>query len=479
MSASAPGFAMAYATAEAGGEPVDVVLEVGGAITGRVVDAGGSPVEEARITAEAGDRARGPGGFHSARADEGDGSFLMPDVAPGTYDLGVEASVLGEAARAGVRVAAGRTTDVGTIALARGGTLQGVVVDAEGRGIPGATVHADRDANRRTNLLQTQTGSTGAFELSGLPMGPVQVSARHPSYAASVPVVAEVDPEKEAPPSASSSRAVGASRGGRCTGTDGRSPAAACTRGRSTENVGRRVGGRSPRRGWLVRDGAHPCRKDEARSHGLHAVEPDGLRDGRRKHPDDRRLARSGCSRRGSGLRRSGAARRGGVGPGDRGGQPEAGVLVGVIEYQGGSVMAWVGPPAARSLDPSGPPPLNAVTREDGGYELLVFTPGRAFVQMRSGGQEHPGRDVEFPDAERYPLDLEIGGVTVSGLVVDRETGEPVPEAYVSLRPRKVRRRRRAAAPSAGQTGGSPSRRSPASIASPRGRTTASPRRFP
>jgi hypothetical protein len=41
-----------------------------------------------------------------------------------------------------------------------------------------------------------------------------------------------------------------------------------------------------------------------------------------------------------------------------RGGQPEAGVLVGVIGAQGGSVMAWVGPPAARSLDPSGPPPL-------------------------------------------------------------------------------------------------------------------------
>ena len=83
-------------------------------------------------------------------------------MAAGAYDLGVEASGLGEAARSGVRVVAGRTTDVGTIALARGGTVQGVVVDAEGRGIPGATVHAERDANRRTSQLETQTGSTGA-----------------------------------------------------------------------------------------------------------------------------------------------------------------------------------------------------------------------------------------------------------------------------------------------------------------------------
>ena len=388
------------------------------------------------MTAQADDRARGPGRFHSARADEGDGRFLISDVAPGAYDLGVQASGRGEAARAGVRVAAGRTTDVGTIALARGGTVQGVVVDAEGRGIPGATVHADRDANRRTNHLQTQTGSTGAFELSGVPIGPVHVSARHSSYAASAPVVAEVDPEKEAPPVR-----IVLARGGRIEG-------------RALHRDGRPfTAGRV--HAWPLDGRASGGGSEAAPIDGDGSFVMEHIPAGRMKldlmafTPSSPMVSGLG----GGNILTTVASREVDVRDGEaisvdvalrdvvvsgrvtRGGQPEAGVLVGVIGAQGGSVMAWVGPPAARSLDPSGPPPLNAVTREDGSYELLVFMPGRAFVQMRSGDQEHPGRDVEIPDAERYPLDLEIGGVTVSGLVVDRETGEPVPEAHVSLRP--------------------------------------------
>ena len=479
VSASAPGYATAYATAEAGGEPVDLVMDVGGAIAGRVVDAEGAPVEEARVTAQADDRARGPGGYHSARADEGDGRFLLPDVAPGAYDLGVQASGRGEAARSGVRVVAGRTTDVGTIALARGGTVQGVVVDAEGRGIPGATVHADRDANRRTSQLETQTGSTGAFELSGVPIGPVHVVARHPSYAISSPVVAEVDPEKETPPVR-----IVLARGGRIEGRALHRDGRPFTGGRvhAWPLDGRASGG-----GWE----AAPLDAD-----GSFVMEhvPAG-----RMKLDLMAFTPSSPMVSGMGggnilttvASREVEVRDGETAPVDlalrdvvvsgrvtRGGQPEAGVLVGVMSGQGSSVMAWVGPPAARAVAPSGPPPLNAVTREDGAYELLVFTPGRAFVEMQSGGQHHAGREVEIPDADRFVLDLEIAGATVAGVVVDRETGEPVPEASCRCAPRKGRRRR-AAAPSAGRTGGSPSRRSPGSTASWRGRATASPRPFP
>jgi hypothetical protein len=48
--------------------------------------------------------------------------------------------------------------------------------------------------------------------------------------------------------------------------------------------------------------------------------------------------------------------------------------------------------------------------------------------------QSYPGRDVEIPDAERYELDLELGETTVSGIVVDRDTGAPATEASVGLR---------------------------------------------
>ena len=52
---------------------------------------------------------------------------------------------------------------------------------------------------------------------------------------------------------------------------------------------------------------------------------------------------------------------------------------------------------------------------------------------MQGSGQGYPGRQVEIPDVDRFELDLEIGGATVSGIVVDRDEGSPVPEASVGL----------------------------------------------
>ena len=151
----------------------------------------------------------------------------------------------------GVRVAAGRTTDVGTITLGRGGVVQGVVVDAEGNGIPGATVSAERDANRRRGQVETQTGSTGAFELQGVPVGPVYVSARHPAYAAAPAVATTVDPDKEPVPVR-----IVLARGGRLEGRalfrDGR----AFVGGRVERLLHRR-----PRRGHAVGDGGHRRRR--------------------------------------------------------------------------------------------------------------------------------------------------------------------------------------------------------------------------
>jgi hypothetical protein len=49
-------------------------------------------------------------------------------------------------------------------------------------------------------------------------------------------------------------------------------------------------------------------------------------------------------------------------------------------------------------------------------------------------GQGLPGRDVEIPDVERLELDFELAETSVSGIVVARETGEPLPEAQVGLR---------------------------------------------
>jgi protocatechuate 3,4-dioxygenase beta subunit len=434
VSAAAPGYATAWATATPGGEPLDLVLEPGGEIAGRVVDADGAPVDEAWVLAEDASQPRGsPGRSSSGRTDEGDGGFVLRDVAAGTYSLEVRAASRGGASMAAVRVAAGRPTNVGTITLGRGGVVAGVVVDAEGNGIPGATIRAERDANRRTGQLRTQTGSTGAFELRGVPIGTVLVSASHPAYAEGRDVPATVDPEKEPVPV----RLV-LVRGGRLEG-------------RALYRDGRAFAG-----------GRVSYYSMEPRGAGMRwetaAIAPDGTFElehvpaGRLMvtlmafAPSSPMVMGSSANILTSVASREVEVREGETAPVDlslrdvvvsgrvtRSGQPEPGVLVSVMSGPGSSVMTWVGPTAARAVT-AGPPPVAATTRDDGTYELLAFTPGRSQVHMRGSGQRYPDREVEIPDVDRFDLDLEIGGATVSGIVVDREGGSPVAEASVSLR---------------------------------------------
>jgi protocatechuate 3,4-dioxygenase beta subunit len=431
--ASAAGYASGEATADAGGEPVEVVLDLGGILSGRVVDAGGEPVEGAEVSAR--DESQ-PGGWRvfSGRSDEGDGRFSLRDVSPGRYDLEVRAGARGEASRAGVRVPAGRTTDLGTVVLARGGVVRGEVVDAEGRGIAGATVSAEREATIRTGRRETQTGSSGAFELRGLPAGAWFLAARHPSYAASAPLGVQVEPEDTAPPAR-----IVLARGGRIEGRalhrDGRPFAGGRVHARALDERAPGDWGAAAldTRGVFVLDRvpsgrvsvelmaftpASPMAFGPAGMTVLSSVDSRELvvRDGETSTLDFvlRDVVVSGRV--------------------TRGGQGEGGVLVGVIGRRGGSVYAFMGARPASAV-PSGPPPLAAVTGEDGGYELLVFAPGPAAVLMHSGIQSHPGRDVEIPDVERFTLDLEIAPATVEGVVVDRDSGEPVSHAAVSLRP--------------------------------------------
>ncbi len=197
VTASAPGYATARVKAEAGGAPIVLAMDLGGEIAGRVVDAQGQPVEDAQIEGEPADEP-GWGIRHLwGRADEGDGRFLLRDVAAGTYVLQARASGRGEAAATRIAVSAGKTTNVGTLMLARGGVVQGSVVDAEGRGIPGATIQVEKEANMWTGQHQAQSDSSGAFEVRGVPPGSLNVMASHPGYAPGRPVVADVDPEKE------------------------------------------------------------------------------------------------------------------------------------------------------------------------------------------------------------------------------------------------------------------------------------------
>ncbi len=434
VTASATGYATGRAVAEAGGEEIEVVLDEGGTLTGRVADESGAPVEDAQVTArdESGtERWR----VASGRSDEGDGRFALRDVPPGRYDLEVRAGDRGEASRAGVRVAAGRATDVGTVVLARGGVVEGVVVDGEGRGVPGATVAAEREANVRTGRRETQTGSSGAFELRGLPTGATFLTARHPSYAASPPVEVAVDPERETP-----AVRIVLVRGGRIEGRAVHRDGRPFTAGRvqawpldDRGSVGEWGQGALDAGGAFVLDRVPPGRVSVAlmaftpaspmAAGGAGATVLTGV-DSREVEVRDGEAVTVDFALRDVVV----------AGRVTRGGEGEAGVLVGLMSRRGSSVSVFMGASPASAAS-TGPPPLAAVTREDGGYELLVFAPGPHFVQMRRGAQSFGGRETDVPDVERFALDLEIASTTVAGVVVERDTGAPLGGVRVSLRP--------------------------------------------
>ena len=284
------------------------------------------------------------------------------------------------------------------------------------------------------NQHQTQSGSSGGFEIRGLAAGPVNVTARHPAYSESRPVVAEVDPEKEPQPV----RLV-LTRGGRIEG-------------RALHRDGRPFsGGRVSF--YSMEPGGAGMRFETT------GISPDGsfvvdhVPSGRTMLTLMAFTPASPMASGASNVLSSVASREVQVSEGEtvssdlvlrdvviagritKGGQPVPAVRVDVIMIAGASVMMWAGPTAGgAAAATSGPPLLGAPTREDGSYELLVFSPGSARVQLRGPDQLYPGRNVEIPDAERYELDFELAGSAVSGIVVDRETGAPVPEAGVSVR---------------------------------------------
>lgn len=114
-----------------------------------------------------------------------------------------------------------------------------------------------------------------------------------------------------------------------------------------------------------------------------------------------------------------------------RSGSPAPGLRIeafGQRQFMLGGMPSTV--PAAAS---SGPQRMQAVTREDGGYEMIVDEPGsiRLSVMSADGRQRLPMRTAEVPDADAFTLDLAYMGVSLTGVVVDKETEAPI--AYASV----------------------------------------------
>jgi hypothetical protein len=76
---------------------------------------------------------------------------------------------------------------------------------------------------------------------------------------------------------------------------------------------------------------------------------------------------------------------------------------------------------------------MTGVTREDGSYALLFDAPGPADLAVVSldGRTGFPTRLVHVPDVDAHTIDVNLSGIPVSGIVVDKDTDAPIPQARV------------------------------------------------
>jgi hypothetical protein len=103
---------------------------------------------------------------------------------------------------------------------------------------------------------------------------------------------------------------------------------------------------------------------------------------------------------------------------------------------QNGMTMMMAGPGSgAVAAPPTGPQRLLGVTSEDGSFELLVDEPGKYFTQIESqdSRRSYPTRELEIPDVENQAVEIAFSGVPITGVVVDKDTDQPVAQASVSV----------------------------------------------
>jgi large repetitive protein len=426
LAAAAPGLGRAERKAEAGARGVDLVLQGAGTITGAVVDDAGRPIQAFRVAARmvAGGSYRGMRG-ETFGAD--DGRFSLDDVAQGEYVVDVSAPDRTSTTVSGIKVASGGGTDMGTVRLASGGIVRGLVADAAGAPVSGATVSVTgpgRDFSRIPP--QAVTDGVGAFEVAGVSPGTVQVSAAHPSFAISAALTTEVDLAR-GPTDVKIVLSEGGRIEGRVRTRDGLIPAGAVVAARSAAR-GIAAPTSGPAYQPLAADGSFTIEHAPVgrvvvtlmagqgeQFHGLAQADAE-VREGETTPVDIvlRTIAITGK------LTRSGA--------------PLAGARVEFETAHGGMMYMSVG-----SGGSAAGPPYVGISREDGTYQLTVSEPGEVWVQITSADRKttFPVPPVQVPDTDAYVADFTFSGSFVDGVIVDRETERPIPGGTVWAQPVK------------------------------------------
>jgi protocatechuate 3,4-dioxygenase beta subunit len=156
---------------------INFSLDLGGTISGIVTDAQGNPIEGAWVEAYSDDG----GGWGDAETGS-DGTYKITGLVTGEYRVDVWAEGYFQQFYDGVRdwelatlvpVVEGQDTPNINFGLDLGGTISGIVTDAQGNPIEGAWVEAYSDNGNGWG--NAETGSDGSYNIGGLVAGEYRV----------------------------------------------------------------------------------------------------------------------------------------------------------------------------------------------------------------------------------------------------------------------------------------------------------------
>ncbi|MBI1854136.1 MAG: carboxypeptidase regulatory-like domain-containing protein [Planctomycetes bacterium] len=157
---------------------IDLVLEPGHSISGRVLGPDGAPVAKARVTARPSD-GRPPMGRGSAGESNDDGTFRLDGLSEGVFSVSAWAQGFLAATRDG---AAADSIDL-EIALVKGASISGKVVSADtGDGIAAARVTAGGRSGEGA-MQSVSTDDVGNFRVDGLAAGTFVLTANADDFA--------------------------------------------------------------------------------------------------------------------------------------------------------------------------------------------------------------------------------------------------------------------------------------------------------
>lgn len=199
VEASAPGYAPGFSkpfSIETGRSirGIEVRLGHGGALTGRVVDANGRPVAQARVETHDNEWTldaftAGLGGDYPTQATSAStrtdaaGRFTLKNLTPEVYQITVEAGGFCAYEQKGVQVTFGQANDVGDVRLTRGGSVRGKLVDGAGQGFPNGLVTLEALEGDRPRSYRARTGADGTFVLSNVVPGGYKLVGSNASQA--------------------------------------------------------------------------------------------------------------------------------------------------------------------------------------------------------------------------------------------------------------------------------------------------------